>query len=394
MSPDRTPDIALIAPYPRLGVRHGGSSGVASYTANLAHALAAQGATVTVVAPHEPGEPGVGMDGDIRVVRAFRNGPRAVPTALAAARRTGAPVVHLQFELFLYGGPAALPGLIAGFRRGRRRGQRQIVTMHQVIDPAEIDEEFTGLHRMRVNAGVARFAIDRIQRAVAALSDAVIVHEPAFAAVVPGAVTVPHGVEVGPPSAAVSTDQAMARAELGVDDRFLALCFGFLAPYKGLELAGDAARQAGGDVQLVIAGGEHPRLESRHGYAAGLRRDYGDVARFTGYVPDGDVHRWFDAADVVLLTYPAPHASSGALALALAHHKPVLASAPLARTCGLPDSVVAADTDDLASRLRGLAHDPSGLSELARVTDTLGGERSWDVIGRRHLDLYEEAEAA
>ena len=37
------PDVALIAPYPPRDERHGGHSGVASYTANLAHALARSG---------------------------------------------------------------------------------------------------------------------------------------------------------------------------------------------------------------------------------------------------------------------------------------------------------------------------------------------------------------
>ena len=45
------PDVALIAPYPPAGERHGGHSGVASYTANLAHGLAAAGLDVEVVAP-------------------------------------------------------------------------------------------------------------------------------------------------------------------------------------------------------------------------------------------------------------------------------------------------------------------------------------------------------
>jgi len=396
VSPERTPDIALIAPYPRLGVRHGGSSGVASYTANLAHALAAEGAVVTVIAPREPGEPSTGMDGDVRVQRAFRTGPSALPTALAAARRTGAGVIHLQFELFLYGGAAALPGMIAGLWRGRAAvAPKQVVTMHQVVDPAGVDADFTALHRLRVSPGVARLGIDRVQRGVASLSDAVIVHEPAFAAVLPSAVTVPHGIEIAPEAGTDPvTDPDLARAELGVDDRFLALCFGFLAPYKGLELAGDAARLAGDDVQLVIAGGEHPRLESRQGYASGLRRDYGDVARFTGYVADSDVHRWFDVADVVLLTYPAPHASSGALALAIAHRKPVLASPALARTCGLPDEVVTGSSADLGSRLRRLAHQREELPALARATETLGSERSWDLIARRHLQIYGTEAAA
>jgi glycosyltransferase involved in cell wall biosynthesis len=379
----------MIAPYPRLGVRHGGNSGVASYAANLGRALVDAGSAVTVIAPHEPGQPRTGRDGDVRVHRAFRPGLRAMPAALAAARETQASVIHLQFELFLFGGMAALPGVVAGLRTGRRRAARQVVTMHQVVDPARVDADFTGLHRLPVRPAAARTGIGAVQRTIGALADVVIVHEPAFAAVMPGAVTVPHGVE-----RVNAADRERARASLGVDDRFLALCFGFLAPYKGLELAGEAARLAGGDIHLVIAGGEHPRLEGRYGYGAGLRQAYGDVATFPGFVPDADVHRWFQAADVILLPYPAPHASSGALALALAHGKPVLASGPLARTCGLPAEVVADDPETLAQKLLRLASDPAAPIRLAAATSSLGSDRSWGDVARRHIEIYRAATAA
>ena len=52
------PDVALISPFPELGERHGGWTGVASYSANLAEALSREGAEVTVIASEEPGLPG------------------------------------------------------------------------------------------------------------------------------------------------------------------------------------------------------------------------------------------------------------------------------------------------------------------------------------------------
>lgn len=384
MSPDRIPDVCLIAPYPRLGVRHGGSSGVASYTGNLAHALADAGASVTVVAPEEAGEHAAADDGDVRVLRAFRTGPRAFPAAMAAARATRAPVVHLQHELFLYGGPTALPGLLGtlGPRR-RNRAPRRVVTMHQVVDPRRVNRDFVRLHRIGVPRHAARVAISAVQRSIHSRSDAVIVHEPAFAAQLPDAVTVPHGIET--PAA---VDRTEARAALGLDHRFVALCFGFVAPYKGLETAIDGARAAGPEVQLVIAGGPHPRLERKHGYAAALRAEHSDLARFTGYVDDGDVGRWFRAADVVLLPYPAPHATSGALALALAHETPVLASRAMSKVCGLPDDVAFDSAADLGERLHQLATRPEALQELRAAIRPLREDRTWSAVARRHLDVY------
>ena len=385
------PDVALISPYPPPGERHGGWTGVASYAANLAGALADAGAQVCVVAPEEPGVPAVARDGAVEVRRDWRRGAAALPSAAAAARATGAPAVHLQHELFLYGGPSAVPGIVpalAGLRASRRRA---VVTMHHVVDPAGVDGTFTRTHRVRAPAPVARAAVAGLQRTIGALADAVVVHEPSFAGVVPGATVVPHGIE-----APGRSSRDVARAALGVDpDVLLVLAFGFLAPYKGLETALEAAALAGGGVELVVAGGEHPRLRAEGDpYADRLRAAAPDNVRFTGFVPDADVGRWFAAADAALLLYPRPFASSGPLALALAHGTPALMSRALAATVGAPPELaVPPGAAALAARLRELAADPGAGADLRAHGAALAAGRGWPQVARRHLELYGEVGA-
>ena len=385
------PDVALISLYPADGVRHGGRSGVASYAANLAQGLSKAGAGVHVLAPRAEGARPRWRDGDVCVERAFARGPGAGPAAAAAALRTGAPVVHLQFELFLYGGASALPGLLAALSLGRRSLSRRsrpstVVTAHQVVDPASVDAGFVELHGIRVPAVLARTGLAAVQRAIGALPDAAIVHEPLFAEHLPGAVVIPHGVEH-----VERADRADSRARLGLAaDRLVLLCFGFVAPYKGLELACEAAELAAGEVQLVVAGGEHPRHPDTS-YVSRLRSRYGRHVRFTGFVPEGELAAWFAAADVVLLPYPRPHASSGALALALAHGTPVLLSPALARAVDAPAALAAPDdAEGLAERLRLLAAEPSTLELLRWASGHLAEGRSWPEVARRHLDLYRE----
>jgi glycosyltransferase involved in cell wall biosynthesis len=378
------PDVAVIGPYPDLGERHAGRSGVASYTANLAHALADTGLAPVVIAPFEDGQPITATDGPVRVERRFRLGrPTSLPTAAAAAVRSGAPISHLQLEAFLYGGPAALAGVAPALAwlRGHRRGP--VVTLHQVLEPRAIDRDTTRLHRVRAPAGAARAGIATLHRAIGRLAAATIVHEEPFRAAVRGAVVVPHGIEQ-----TATLDRDSARTALGLDDRLVVLCFGFLAPYKGLEVAVDAAERAGSGVTVVVAGGEHPRLAGRGRYADELRQR-GAAAQFTGWVPDADVSRWFAAADVALLPYPSPFSSSGALALALAHRTPILLSPVLARCVGAPAALaVPAEPGAIASRLRSLAADRSQLKELAEWTDALAAGRSWPEVGQRHAALY------
>ena len=111
------PDVALISPFPTLGERHGGWTGVASYSANLAAALDDAGARVTVLASREDGLPDVARSGGLEVRRVWNRGAAALPSAAGAALATGAATVHVQHELFMYGGPAAVPGVLPALPR-------------------------------------------------------------------------------------------------------------------------------------------------------------------------------------------------------------------------------------------------------------------------------------
>ena len=172
----------------------------------------------------------------------------------------------------------------------------------------------------------------------------------------------------------------------------IALCFGFLAPYKGLETALDAAVLAGPEVHLVVAGGEHPRLVALgDDYAARLRTRYEDTAQFSGYVDDKDVAGWFHAADVALFPYPAPHAASGAFALALAYRTAALLSPRLAASTGA-ERLLSCRCEPvvLAARLRELARDRARLAGLQSATSALAEDRSWPAVAATHQRIYEE----
>ncbi len=383
--------MVMVAPYPSLTAGSPIPSGVAAYTERLTSALADEGVRVHVVAPEVSGEPPLEqVTTNVTVERCFRRGPGALPSAATVATKGGAPIVHLQYETFLFGGPSSIPGVVPALfnLRGHRRGP--VVTMHQVVDPASVDRTFTKLHRVRVPHRVARAGLSCIQRSVQALSAATVVHERAFTEVIPNSVVMPIGIDVA--GDARSDAARWAKRALGLPaDRLTAMCFGFLSPYKGYELALDAAQLAGDAVELLVAGGAHPRLDGHDGYAEDLRRRYGHVARFDGYVEEPDVATYFQAADVLLLPYPAPFASSGPLAQALGFGTPILCSEALARCVEAPSALAApSGPHGWAKRLVELASDPRALETLRSETRRLAAGRTWTEVARRHIAMYEE----
>jgi glycosyltransferase involved in cell wall biosynthesis len=344
---------------------------------------------VTVVAPIEAGEPSVAESDGVRIERGFTLGWNAIAQACRRALDVKASVVHIQHELFLYGGMASIAGLFKGLLTIRKHRRVAVVTAHQVIKPEEVDRSFIDLHRVRAPVTAVRHGLHSFQQTLGALSTRVIVHEKSFAPHVPNSVVIPHGIELRD-----RVDKASARALLGLDGGFVAMCFGFVAPYKGLEnalLATDALP----NVQLVIAGGDHPRLAGRDNYARDLRLTWSKKAMFTGYIDDADVALWVAAADLVLLPYPRPHASSGALALALAYGRPFLVSPRLGLFVEAPpEAICPIDPCVLGRRLRELADDRAALTSLADACHRMAAGRSWPEVGRRHVQLYEEVLSA
>lgn len=385
-----TADVTLISPYPSRG--EGASSGVAWYTQCLSHALHGAGVEVHVLAPGTEGTATAEMDGPVRVERCFRRGPAGPMRAVRKALAGTSPVVHVQHEAFLYGGPESVPSVLAGIGQLRRARRGPVITMHQVVEPRTVDRRFVDIHKVTIPPFVARAGLATMQTTMSRLASRVIVHEEAFRRAVPHSVRLPLG-SIGLPAGGsdVAHRAEELRAELPIrDGGILVLCFGFVAPYKGVETALEAARLAGREVTLVVAGAEHPRLAGS-GYLERLQAHYRGTAIFTGFVADEDVASWFQACDLVLLPYPQPFSSSGVLAQAIGHGAAALVSPPLGELIGSPPEAIAPlEPRALAARLVELARDRAQIDRLAAYAAAQGAGRSWPEVAAMHLDLYRE----
>ncbi|MGB3374469.1 MAG: glycosyltransferase [Microbacterium sp.] len=171
----------------------------------------------------------------------------------------------------------------------------------------------------------------RLHQVLADAADVIHVMSPATAEIISDVVRLPSEkiVQIPHPSYAgvydtdVSREEARASMELE-DDDFAVLFLGQIRPYKGidtlLEAASGIVRPDGRRVTLLLAGSASPEAVSQFDdlRPSGLRA----VTAFNA-VPDGDIARWYRAADVAVFPYRAI-LNSGSVHLAATMNVPAI----------------------------------------------------------------------
>lgn len=179
--------------------------------------------------------------------------------------------------------------------------------------------------------------------------------------------------------------------ELGQPQGPVAMFFGLLRPYKGIELLLRAWSSIQSGAQLWIIG--RPRMDVEQ-LEAGSPPTVRWVKRF---VSDSELAACFRHADVAVLPYTETDRFdfSGVLATALAFAKPVVLSdvggfSEVAKL-GAARLVAPGDPAALAGALEGLLADPQQRERLALgAREAALGPYSWDRAAELTLDLYRE----
>lgn len=317
---------------------------------------------------------------------------------LIAARQPD--VLHVQHEVFLFGGAHAARLVPRMIRHARAGGARVVMTVHGVPDLATIDRDFVQANGSRLPPMLVRRALRHLIGGAAASADLVLVHEERFADRLVGQYgmatssirVVPHPV---PDPARL--DPVATRRALGLDHP-TALFFGFVSGYKGLPLLIDAwamYRSAGGTGELVVAGGRHPRMRGDAAY----EQDYSDLmaraeqaggVRWEGFLDEDRAAEYLTACDVMVLPYRVGMAASGPLSHALAYGMPVLCSDVLADAAPDARGVFARDEAALGALLARTLEGDLG-NALARSSRVLGERLTLRRIAEDIVDCYREA---
>jgi glycosyltransferase involved in cell wall biosynthesis len=332
----------------------------------------------------------------------------AVPAGLAvrttwalpeteSVRNAEEEVVHLQHEFGLFG--SKLPGFyrFPKWIRSAREcapGKAWIATAHTVLDRDwRYRTEGRGWRALPL-AALNRFVVPAARRAwmdgTWGTLDGVVVHSELQARTIrdsgcPRVAVIPHFV----PSLSVLKDDGAREPT--------AVLFGYFSWEKGQDLALRAWAEWGSEApKLVLAGGLRRKEDAWY-----LRRCEALVKKFgleskveiTGYVPEHRVSEIYARATVVIAPFRET-SGSGSLALALAHHAPVLASdLPLNREVltRVPESAAlfsAGDPESLAREARALFRNETRRGELSAGARRYAEAHSPVETLRRHREFY------
>jgi glycosyltransferase involved in cell wall biosynthesis len=163
-----------------------------------------------------------------------------------------------------------------------------------------------------------------------------------------------------------------AKKSLGLQDRKVALFFGHVRPFKGLDIALRAWPAVHSDVTLLVAGeawwdkeGEYRRMATDPRVRLEFR-----------FIPDAEIATYFAAADVVLAPYRI-EAQSGVALTAFHFARPVIAT----RVGGLPEVI------DGKNGILILPEDPAALAravdEIFTTRDRAAMERAAEATARK-----------
>jgi glycosyltransferase involved in cell wall biosynthesis len=162
----------------------------------------------------------------------------------------------------------------------------------------------------------------------------------------------------------------------------VALFFGLLRPYKGLDVLLDAWRAVAGEAELWVVGAPRMALPA---FGPGVRA----VPRF---VTEAEAAWCFDRADLVVLPYSEIE-GSGVLFSALGAGKATVVSdvGGFSELGPAVAHVPSGDPEALAAQLSGLLGDPAARDALARAAAHAASTTfAWGRAAQAHRALYEQ----
>lgn len=199
----------------------------------------------------------------------------------------------------------------------------------------------------------------------------------------------PHGISSGRPESPDVTRRGNPVRRI--------LAFGKWGTYKRLEPLIEAFQIVSAqlkDVQLIVAGGNHPQTP---GYVESVARQYAGRSdmEFRGYVPEDDIAGLFQGASLAVLPYSSAAGSSGVAHLACEYGVPIVAAdLPEFRDMATAEGLAICfyeprDTNRLADSLISLLNHPEWQNQMAEQNFASALRMTMPAVVRQYLRLFE-----
>lgn len=378
-----------------------GDSALNWYSARLAKALAHAGVQVKVVGPRQDNcTSSLWNDDGVIVYSCFRRGSvSAFAEALRPIIAAHNKVLHVQHELFAYGGlinALLLPLLLACLKLC---GYKVLTTVHGVIPLSEVSSQFIKKNRFIGSPTIVRLLWQSLIRFVSSCSTCLHVHEPFLKDLLVSEYSVPWGkIEVIPLGVEPITEKLekpVARRALGLGkEDEVVLFFGYLAAYKGIEyllseLDTMLARRP--NLNVIIAGDVPARLKRKINVGAMIQkvRVGQDRVHRLGFLTDAQIPTVFSASDVLLLPYEVAMSSSGPLALAVGFDLPAIFSSAFKQSFPDAPSFFELKPGALTEAVSNLFENQDVRDKTQAFIKDLKFRRSWPVVASSLLTLYD-----
>ena len=190
-------------------------------------------------------------------------------------------------------------------------------------------------------------------------------------------------------------DRDTIRQEFGIDPGHkVILLFGAVRPYKGIDTALKAFSRVLPEVPdaLLMVAGKLWQKWKPYQELMNTLAIADSVKSFLKYIPSGEVYKYFEAADLVILPYHHFDSQSGIGGTAVSFRKPMIVS----EVGGLPDLVKnreyvipPKDAEALARCLIKCLQDQSRLAAMAADAETVAADISWSSIAHETWAIYD-----
>ncbi len=390
--------LLVISSYPEKGLTHGKKTvGVASYSKNTLLALKKAKPDLKIVVLAEKfGKQEIYEEKGISIKRVWqRNNFFSVFKLLRQIFTNRFVPTLICFEGFMFGSFLFSGLFLTGLFLLRIIGVKPVLVLHQVV------EDFNLIEKNKIKA----FFLNKInflfKELVLASSDKVIVFEQYFKKILGNskkAIFIPHAVEE---IEMIKKEKAHKQFGFG-SEKFHALYFGFLSPYKGVDLLVKNWPNTN-DNKLILAGDGNPNHLKEKAYADFVKKIKSIAKKkgiiTTGFVAEEKIAPLFCAADLVLLPYQVFFSSSGPLSLAFAYQKPFLLSESLKNYLASDDFKKALEKTNLS--YQEILFDPNSKNDLENkianvkkkkkqfenLSRFLKESRSWSKIAKDYLTV-------